>query len=91
MYGNTSLTLWVYYLNVGCWATEGHSDFLEAGVKRHLPGVADPAEVICGQQVDLGWLHRLLHPFQNLQERKENMKNALFIIYSVENDGIQAR
>lgn len=54
MYGNTALTLWVYYLNVGCWAAEGHCDFLEAGVKGHLPGVADPAEVIRGQQVDLG-------------------------------------
>lgn len=66
----TSHTLRVFYLNVRRWATEGHSDFLEAGVKRHLPSVADPTEVICGQQVDLGRLHGLLHPFQDLQRRK---------------------
>lgn len=49
-----TLTLWVSYLNLGCWATEGHSDFLEAGVKGHLPSVADPTEVISRQQVDFG-------------------------------------
>lgn len=54
MYGNPYHTLGVRYLNVRCWATEGHSDFLQAGVKRHLPSVAGLTEVISGQQVDLG-------------------------------------
>lgn len=48
MYGHIYHTLSVYNLNVWCWATEGHGDFLEAGVKGHLPGVADPTEVISG-------------------------------------------
>lgn len=60
-------TFWIFYLNVRCWAAEGHGDFLEAGVKGHLPSVADPTEVISGQQVDLGRLHGLLHPFKDLQ------------------------
>lgn len=46
-------TLGVYNLDVWCGATEGNSDFLETGVKGDLPGVADPNEVISGQQVDL--------------------------------------
>lgn len=54
VYGNASHTLRVSYVNVRCWAAEGHSDFLEAGVKGYLPSVADPTEVISGQQVDFG-------------------------------------
>lgn len=54
MYGNFYHTLRVFYLNVRRWAAEGHSDFLEAGVKGHLPSVGGPAEVISGQQVNLG-------------------------------------
>lgn len=72
--GNSSHTLWISYFNVRCWATEGHSDFLEAGVKGQQPSVAHSAEVIGGQQVNLGRLHGLLHPLQDLQQR--NVKNA---------------
>lgn len=71
MYSYTSHTLWVSYFNVRSGAAEGHSDFFEAGVKGHLPSVADPTEVISGQQVDLGRLHCLLHPFQNLHNGKK--------------------
>lgn len=31
--GSSSHTLWISYFNARCWATQGHSDFLEAGVK----------------------------------------------------------
>lgn len=53
IYGNGYRTLGVLYLDVRCWAAESHGDFLEAGVKGQLPSVADPAEMISGQQVDL--------------------------------------
>lgn len=72
--GNSFLTLWIYYFNVRCRPTQGHSDFLEAGVKGQLPSVADPTGVVGGQQVNLGRLHGLLHPLQNLQHG--NVKNA---------------
>lgn len=72
--GKSPHTLWISNFDVGRWAAQGHSDFLEAGVKGQLPSVADPAEVIGGQQVNLGRLHGLLHPLQNLQQG--NVKNA---------------
>ena len=73
---NTCLTLWVFYFDVRCGATEGHGDLLEAGVKGHLPRVADPTEVISGQQVDFRRLHGLLHPFKDLRRWIKNVKNA---------------
>lgn len=76
VYENICYTLWISYFNVRRWAAEGHGDFLEAGVKGQLPSVADPTEVISGQQVDLRGLHRLFYPFQNLQQWEENVKNA---------------
>lgn len=53
IYGNIYFTLGVFYFDVRCWATQGHSDFLETGVKGHLPSIADSTEMIRRQQVNL--------------------------------------
>lgn len=67
-------TLGICYFDVWGWTAESNSDFFEAGVKGHLPCVADPSKVVCGQQVDLRGLHSLLHPLQDLEKWENNSK-----------------
>lgn len=73
--GSSSHTLWISYFNVGRWTAQGHSDFLQAGVKGQLPSVVDPSKVIGGQQVNLGRLHSLLHPLQDLPRKCKECRN----------------